>query len=91
LSLLRPEELDTDPDKKLYLDLRPVVISRARVVRIRPTFKAGWELEFVIEVIDDQIPIEMVQDILTLAGKTVGIGDFRPKFGRFRVVTFEEL
>ncbi len=84
-----PEMLDTDADKPLYLDMRPVVVSRARVVRLRPAFKPGWELEFVIEVLDDQIPAEMVQDILTLAGKTIGIGDFRPRFGRFSVVRFE--
>ena len=84
-----PNELDTDADKPLYLDVRPVVVNRARVVRIRPTFSAGWELEFTLEVIDDQINSELVQDVLALAGKTVGIGDFRPKFGRFSVARFE--
>lgn len=84
-----PDELDTDADKPLYLDMRPVVIQRARIVRIRPTFKPGWELEFEISVIDDQIQPQLVQDILVLAGKTVGIGDFRPKFGRFSVTQFE--
>jgi hypothetical protein len=84
-----PDELDTDADKPLYLDMRPVVVSRSRVVRIRPTFAPGWELEFGIEVMDDQIAAELVQDVLALAGKTVGIGDFRPKFGRFSVARFE--
>ena len=84
-----PEELDTDADKPLYLDVRPVVVNRARVVRIRPTFKPGWELGFVIEVMDDQIAPELVNDILSLAGKTVGIGDYRPKFGRFMISKFE--
>lgn len=84
-----PDELDTDADKPLYLDMRPVVVSRARVVRIRPAFKADWELEFTIEVIDDSIDSELVHDVLALAGKTVGIGDFRPKFGRFSVTHFE--
>jgi len=84
-----PDELDTDADKSLYLDMRPVVVQRARVVRIRPAFSTGWELEFAIEVIDDQIAPELVQDVLTLAGKTVGIGDYRPRFGRFNVVGFE--
>jgi hypothetical protein len=84
-----PAELDADADKTLYLDVRPVVVQRARVVRLRPTFKAGWELAFEIQVIDDQIPSEVVQDVLTLAGKTVGIGDYRPRFGRFSVTRFE--
>jgi hypothetical protein len=84
-----PEELDCDGDKPLYLDLRPVVVMRARVVRIRPTFKPGWELSFTINVIDDEVGQEIVNDVLTLAGKTVGIGDFRPKFGRFMVTRFD--
>jgi hypothetical protein len=84
-----PEELDADADKKLYLDLRPVVVMRARVVRVRPTFKPGWELSFLINVIDDEVNFETVNDVLTLAGKAVGIGDYRPKFGRFMVTKFE--
>ncbi len=87
--IIAPEQLDTDADKPLYLDLRPVVIQRARVVRIRPAFKPGWELEFTINVLDDELPANMLQDILVLAGKTVGVGDYRPKFGRFSVVKFE--
>lgn len=84
-----PEELDTDADKPLYLDLRPVVVNRARVVRIRPTFKPGWELDFEIAVMDDSIHSDLVNDILSLAGKTVGVGDYRPRFGRFMVTKFE--
>ena len=84
-----PEELDADADKPLYLDVRPVIVQRARVVRIRPTFKAGWELAFDIQVIDDEIQPELLQDILALAGKTVGIGDYRPKFGRFQVIEYK--
>lgn len=84
-----PEELDTDADKPLYLDARPVVVQRARVVRIRPCFKAGWKLSFEIQVIDDEIQPGLLQDVLTLAGKAVGIGDYRPRFGRFNVTHFE--
>lgn len=84
-----PETLDADADKPLYLDARPVVVQRARVVRIRPCFKPGWALDFEITVIDDELPADIVQDALTLAGKAVGIGDFRPRFGRFSVARFE--
>jgi len=84
-----PDDLDADADKPLYLDVRPVVVQRSRVVRIRPAFKAGWKLAFTIEVIDDEVQPELLHDVLALAGKTVGIGDFRPKFGRFMVTRFE--
>jgi hypothetical protein len=84
-----PQELDADADKPLYLDIRPVVVQRSRVVRIRPTFKPGWVLDFEITCIDDQIPSSVINEVLILAGRTVGIGDFRPKFGRFMVSRFE--
>lgn len=84
-----PENLDADADKPLYLDVRPVVVQRARVVRIRPCFKPGWELNFEISVLDDQVPANVVNEVLTLAGRTVGVGDFRPRFGRFMVTKFE--
>jgi hypothetical protein len=89
--IAEPQELDTDADKVLYLDMRPVVIQRARVVCLRPAFKAGWELAFTINVMDDELPSGILQDILVLAGKTVGVGDYRPKFGRFSVTQFEVL
>lgn len=86
-----PENLDTDADKCLYLDLRPVVIQRARIVRIRPCFKPGWKLDFSIEVLDDQVPANVLNEVLSMAGRTIGIGDFRPRFGRFMVVRFDIL
>jgi len=84
-----PEELDADADKPLYLDVRPVVVQRARIVRVRPAFRAGWELSFEITVSDDEVQPDLLQDVLILAGRSVGIGDFRPKFGRFAVVEFK--
>lgn len=84
-----PDTLDNDADKSLYLDIRPVVVQRARVPRIRPAFKPGWKLSFQIDVLDDQIPVNVVNEVLILAGRTAGIGDFRPKFGRFFVSHFE--
>lgn len=84
-----PDELDTDADKPLYLDMRPVVVQRARVTRIRPAFSPGWKLSFEIQVADDEIQPGLLQDVLSLAGKTVGIGDYRPRFGRFNVVGYE--
>lgn len=84
-------QLTTDPEQPLYLDCRPVVVQKSRVVRIRPALATGWHLDFTIEVFDDEVPLETVEEVLTLAGKTVGIGDYRPKFGRFRVAQFTRM
>jgi hypothetical protein len=86
-----PDSLSEDADEVLYQDRRPVIVMRSRVVRARPAFKPGWKLDFTITVIDDELPAEILQDCLTLAGKTNGLGDYRPKFGRFSVARFEKI
>jgi hypothetical protein len=84
-----PTELTEDADQPIYVDVRPVVRGRARVVGYRPALKEGWKLAFRIICIDDGLPSTVLNDILVLAGKTVGIGDYRPRFGRFMVSKFE--
>ena len=72
------------------VDRRPVVIQRARIVRERPRFDA-WELDFEIHVMDKQLPVDAVKKILDHAGNYNGIGDFRPRFGRFTVTKYKEI
>lgn len=68
----------------------PVVISRARIMRSRPEFKE-WECTFTIEVINEDLDKSILKEILESAGKFQGVGDFRPEYGRFKVVSFEEV
>lgn len=85
-----PEEITTDPSQPVYIDIRPVRIQRARVMRERLALRKGWQLSFEILCLDDQLPTEVLQAILTYSGESIGIGDYRPRFGRFRVVQFQE-
>lgn len=73
-----------------YLDQRRVQVQRAGVTRIRPALKAGWraEFEFMVQLPQYVSPGDF-QDVLTDAGKVIGIGDFRPTYGRFRIAKFE--
>lgn len=80
-----PEELLKEG--KIILDRRSVVIIRSRVERLRPCIN-DWSLAFQIEIHDDQISPQAVKEILDYAGKFCGIGDFRPRFGRFMVSSF---
>ena len=70
------------------VDRRPVVVQRSRVMRERPKFE-DWELSFEIETLDEQLQAPSLKVILEQAGKN-GIGDFRPRFGRFMVTEFKE-
>lgn len=78
---------DGYPDR-VYIDRRPVRIQKARIMRLRGALVKGWELEFQIECTDDNIRGDILKLILDEAGK-IGIGDFRPRFGRFMVTKFE--
>jgi len=70
------------------IDRQPVVIMRARIMRARPRFDK-WALDFKIEIIDERIDIPTFKDILEYAGQYIGLGDFRPRYGRFKVTKFQ--
>lgn len=74
----------------VYIDKRPVRIQKARVIRYRPAFVKGWTLSFAISCIDDNVRAEVIHKLLDTAGRTIGIGDYRPRFGRFIITKFEE-
>lgn len=65
-----------------------VVIKGARIMRTRPTF-TDWKLKFELCFDDTGINPEALQEILELAGRITGLGDWRPKHGRFTVEKFD--
>lgn len=74
--------------KDVEIDSRPVVIQRSRTMRHRSRLE-NWSVEFELEIDDSLLGDESVHQILTEAGRRVGVGDFRPQkggpFGRFIV------
>jgi len=66
-----------------------VKIQRNQILRSRPAFKKGWEVDLTLIVMDDQMQKKILKEIIEYAGKFVGIGDWRPHFGRFEVVKFK--
>lgn len=88
--IIEPEEMLISP-QEYELDRRWVKVQRSRVRRCRPRFPVGWIVDFTLTVLDDTIPFDMVKKILEYAGSYKGIGDYRPKYGRFEVVEFEKV
>jgi hypothetical protein len=68
--------------------------TRGRTMIRRPMMKE-WALEFNVKFNEDDIPVEVVKNILDHGGQYVGIGDWRPankgKFGKFMITKFEEI
>ena len=76
-----PEKMFRDPR---FVDARTVVVSRSRLVRYRPIFP---EWSFTAAVIYNESVIDE-QNIMMCwhnAGALIGIGDYRPLFGRYEV------
>ncbi|MBI4994712.1 hypothetical protein HZC21_03650 [Candidatus Peregrinibacteria bacterium] len=80
-----------EPLRTYVIDSRPVRIkaTQGRIMRHRPFLQAGWRAKFMIEVMDDTIPLEVVQAVLETAGRSKCVGDYRPRFGQFRIVSFD--
>ncbi|MBW4469292.1 MAG: hypothetical protein KME45_03410 [Stenomitos rutilans HA7619-LM2] len=67
-----------------------VTVQRAGITRTRPALKAGWkcEISFLVNVPEYIRPVDFM-DVLTMAGKLIGVADFRPTYGRFVVTSFQ--
>ena len=79
-------------DKWDFEDRRRVVIQRSGVTRVRPAMHAGWSAEFIFTVIAaEYVRPSDLQETLALAGRLIGVGDFRPTYGRFAVSGFNIL
>lgn len=75
-----------------YLDERRVTVQRNAITRQRPAFNPGWKAHFQFVVnLPEYVSPAFFHDVLTLAGRAIGVGDFRPTYGRFQVVKFEIL
>lgn len=64
------------------------------VCLIRPRFDA-WELRLTAEVDQREMPLQMARDLFDIAGRRMGLLDFRPQrkgpFGRFAVSLWKRL
>lgn len=75
------EKLFEDPR---FVDARPVKVSTARLIRYRPKFD-NWSARFDITFNSEQINRSELIDVMNDAGSLIGLGDFRPRFGKFEV------
>jgi hypothetical protein len=69
-----------------------VTIQRNGITRCRPALKAGWTVEVDLMVnLPEYIAPDALQDVLVNAGRLIGVGDFRPTYGRFAIRQFDAL
>jgi len=72
-----------------YEDRQRVTVQRAGITRTRPAMRAGWRASFDMLVnTPEYFSPEVLVQLVASAGRLVGIGDFRPTYGRFATTGF---
>lgn len=91
LTALAPVLVGGKPVKTWEYEHRaPVSVQRARVTRTRPAFRTGWEAEVELLVnLPHYVSPEVLNEVVGEAGRLIGVGDFRPTYGRFQVTKFD--
>lgn len=84
-SKLKPEDLFHIDE---YVDQRTVKVGTAKTIRTRPIFNS-YKSIFTCWLDTDKMNTEQLIQIVENAGKYVGLGDYRPRYGRFQVLKME--
>lgn len=72
-----------------YVDMRSVVVNRARTNRCRPIFPE-WQTEFSFAYDETQLQESELRTMLENFGRYKGMGTYRDKYGRFEIEILEE-
>lgn len=75
----KPDDLWANEQFRLTVGVK---IQRNRVMRTRPIFR-DWACEVSVDFRPGDLNQADVEEMVRVAGDVVGIGDWRPKFGRF--------
>lgn len=80
-------------EKNGWIDVRGVVVQKARVARARVRIPSGWTVNFHIDSRTGLLSADYLKALLEEAGELVGLMDYRPqkkgKFGQFEVTGFD--
>lgn len=79
-----PADLDLLYKDNRFVDYRPVRNQQNRVMRSRPIFRS-WSVDIGLQFDESIIDRDALKLALSVAGEQVGLGDYRPRFGRFHV------
>lgn len=78
-----PREVDALWADENFRLMASVKVGTARVMRCRPMFPAGWMFSAEGILDPEVLSFEDLSDIANTAGRLIGMGDWRPRYGRF--------
>lgn len=85
-----PDEKDLDAvqaDKRFRFERRVKGASNSRIIAVNAMIPTGWQMDLQFDYDTDcGVKLKDIEKALERAGSLVGLGGWRPKFGRFMVV-----
>jgi len=74
-----------------YIDRRRVTVQRNGLTRHRPALHSGWKSTVPLMCnLPEYVTPQLLNEVVQSAGRLIGVGDFRPTFGRFVVTEFKQ-
>jgi hypothetical protein len=90
---INPFEIVIKDKWKVFSILAVNPTTRGRNVLHRPQFDK-WSVNFECTFDESQIEVPVMKELFDIAGKSVGVGDWRPakkgRFGKFQVTSWKE-
>jgi hypothetical protein len=80
-----PTDADALWEEESFRHRAIVVVGRARVARTHPIFEE-WQAKVKVTYDDELVNERQLDEWFEIAGSIIGLGDWRPQFGRFEVV-----
>lgn len=87
VSNLTAEQLLKKPS---YRVMPCVKVQQARIIRTHPFFRY-WRFTFTMQLDTEMVEESMFKDICIVGGRRIGLGDYRPKFGKFELTKFRKI
>lgn len=81
-----PQSINGVQNDKRFVDRRTARVGQAKIMRTRPRFPI-WSATFSAFFLPDVLNLEQVERAIADAGRLVGFCDWRPKFGRYNLVS----
>jgi len=69
-----------------HYDMRPVKVGGSKIMRTRPIFNE-WGIDFEVCFDENILDEGEVMEAIKIGGLLNAIGDYRPKFGRYKIVS----
>lgn len=79
-----PKHIDELWQSNKFVHRTSVRVGPSRVMRTRAIFRK-WKLAFTVSYAPDVVSESEVLEAVEISGAIVGLGDYRPRFGRFTI------